>query len=129
MNDKIATVRGVSLATLIPICITLTTAGLILISIGIVAPAWGTIDVNEHSQVCMSNITLYKVYCSQNWQFGLWSYCVRGGMYFHYGTQWHCKLLSSFGWTDPAQPVDNVPTFNESNHNERPGVVDLNTFE
>jgi hypothetical protein len=66
MDDKIATVRGVSLATLIPICITLTTVGLILISIGIVAPAWGTVDISERSQVCVLNIILDFVYRTGN---------------------------------------------------------------
>jgi len=73
--------------TLIVLCLVLTLVALIMIAIGIFAPSWWMLDVTEYSQ---------------EWQFGLWLYCRRGGMTNEVGRQgidlrqWICDVRRNY---------------------------------
>jgi len=69
------------------LCLVLTLVALIMVSIGIFAPSWWILDVTEYSQ---------------EWQFGLWLYCRRGGMTNEVGRQgidlrqWICDVRRNY---------------------------------
>lgn len=84
---------------------------LILIGIGIFSPSWWTLDVIEYSQ---------------EWQFGLWMYCRRGGdIHAEVGVrgldlrQWICDLRTTL---PNPENYRSQAAFVSADHNEIPGT-------
>ena len=99
------------------ICILLLTLiSAVLIGFGIYSPSWWTLDVIEYSQ---------------EWQFGLWMYCRRGGIPSEVGQsgvdlwQWICDMRST---VPNPENYRSQAAFVGSDHNETLGALWLATL-